>query len=660
MKLAQYLALLPLCLASSSYYFDCSATSNGDGTQSSPYNTLASIPNLSLSPGDNILLKRGTSFAGPLLLNKSGSAGSVITVSAYGDASQSKPIVSAGTTLNSVLIHGASFVTVQDLNITNPGDNKTPRRGVYVYAADAGRVQEITLQRLYIHDVRGWMPSTTTTGIATGKYANASGGIVIEAAGSKTPTYFDGLLIQDNEIRSVDRQGIYTWSNWCQREELAAFWNTLCLKPWAASSGLVIQQNRLYDIGGDGIVITGNNDAKVLTNTLVGFNRRSESYNAGLWTANSVGSVFRYNTVSGGKSTLDANSGAGMAYDVDHSTSGTLFEYNVSHDNEGGFFLFCPYDKPSRNFTIRYNLSVNDRARIFQVCDGGLVGGKIYKNTVHIGDGLSPYIVTETTAATLDVQLTNNIFKKEGSGAAKWELSDTKFTVNNNAFHGSINTYSKATNPLTEAPGLAAPGLRDPKAYLLLAGYPTLDSATSVPGDADVDLFNNPTSAHANRGFYSGAGTKVPTWISRFDDSSLSGWTATGTASIVADPSGGLGKSLSLPSGVSITKLISLTVPFRLNLRIWTPVGTGILPSVEIQGVSKSATVMFAAATPYRQGEWQILEIAFSDSASTATVDGESVTLKYATQSGNVTTAFVKINGGSTGLFVDEVFVTAA
>ncbi|KXG52805.1 Pectin lyase fold/virulence factor [Penicillium griseofulvum] len=655
MKLTQYLALLPLCSASSSYYFDGSATSNGDGTQSSPYNTLASIPNLSLSPGDNILLKRGTSFDGPLLLNKSGSAGSVITVSAYGDASQSKPMVGAGTTLNSVLIQGASFVTVQDLNITNPGDNKTPRRGVYVYAADAGRVQDITLQRLYIHDVRGWMPSTTTTGIATGKYANASGGIVIEAAGSKTPTYFDGLLIQDNEIRSVDRQGIYTWSNWCQREELAAFWNTLCLKPWAASSGLVIQRNRLYDIGGDGIVITGNNDAKVLTNTLVGFNRRSESYNAGLWTANSVGSVFRYNTVSGGKSTLD-----GMAYDVDHSTSGTLFEYNVSHDNEGGFFLFCPYDKPSRNFTIRYNLSVNDRARIFQVCDGGLVGGKIYKNTVYIGDGLSPYIVTETTDATLDVQLTNNIFKKEGSGAAKWELSDTKFTVNNNAFQGSINTYPKATNSLTEAQGLAAPGLRDPKAYLLLAGYPTLDSATDVLGDADVDFFNNPTSAHANRGFYSGAGTKAPTWISRFDDSSLSGWTTAGTTSIVADPSGGLGKSLSLASGVSITRPISLTVPFRLNLRIWTPTGTGTLPSVEIQGVSKSATVKFAGATPYRQGEWQILEIAFSDSASTAAVDGESVTLKSATQSGRVTTAFVKINGGSTGLIVDEAFVTAA
>ncbi|KAJ5965080.1 Pectin lyase fold/virulence factor [Penicillium vulpinum] len=654
MKLAQYLALLPLCLASSSYYFDGSATSNGDGTQSSPYNSLASIPNLPLSPGDNILLKRGTTFAGPLLLNKSGSAGSVITVSAYGDVSQSKPIVGAGTALNSVLIQGASFVTVQDLNITNPGDNTTPRRGVYVYAADAGRVQDITLQRLYIHDVRGWMPSTTTTGIATGKYANASGGIVIEAAGSTTPTYFDGLVIQDNEIRSVDRQGIYTWTNWCQREELAAFWKTLCLKPWAASSGLVIQRNRLYDIGGDGIVVKGNNDAEVLNNTLVGFNQRSQSPNAGLWTANSVGSVFRYNTVSGGKTTND-----GMSYDVDHSTSGTLFEYNVSHDNEGGFFLFCPYDKPTQNFTIRYNLSINDRARIFQICAGALVGGKIYKNTVFIGDGLSPYIVTEATTATLDVQLTNNIFRKEGSGTAKWGLSDTTFAVDNNAFYGSIDTYSNATNSFTGAPGLAAPGLRDPKAYQLLTGYATLDSATTVPGDAAVDFFNNPTSVHKNRGFYSGAGTKIPTWITRFDDSSLSGWTTTGTASVVADPSGGLGNSLSLASGASITRPISLTAPFRLNLRIWTPAGTGTLPSVEIQGISKSATVQFVAATPYRQGEWQILEIAFSDSASTATVDGESVTLGFATQSATVTTAFVKINGGSTGLIVDDIFVTA-
>ncbi|KAJ5604179.1 Pectin lyase fold/virulence factor [Penicillium hordei] len=286
-------------------------------------------------------------------------------------------------------------------------------------------------------------------------------------------------------------------------------------------------------------------------------------------------------------------------------------------------------------------------------------GGRIYKNTVYIRDGLSPYIVTEATASTLDVQLINNIFRKEGSGKAAWKLSDTTFAVNNNAFYGSIDTYSNATNSFTGAPGLAAPGLRDPKAYKLLTGYATLDSAIAVPGDAAVYFFNNPTRANKNQGFYSGAGTKTPAWISRFDDSSLSGWTTTGTVSIVAHPSGGLGKSLSLASGVSITRAISLTGPFRLNVRIWNSAGTGTSPSAEILGISMSATVKFTAITPYRQGEWQILEITFSDNASNVTVDGESVTLISAKHSSIVTTVFVRINGGSMGLIVDDIFVIA-
>lgn len=348
-----------------------------------------------------------------------------------------------------------------------------------------------------------------------------------------------------------------------------------------------------------------------------------------------------------------------MAYDVDHSTSGTLFEYNVSHGNEGGFFLLCPYDKPTRNFTIRYNLSVNDRARIFQICAGALTGGKIYKNTVYIGAGLSPVIVTESTSAALDVLFSNNIIRKEGAGTARWSLDDNSFTVDNNAFYGSIDTYAKATNSITSPPGLAAPGLRDPKAYLLLSGYPTLDSATTVANDAGVDFFKNPTSAHPNIGFYSGPGTKIPTWISRFDDSSLSGWTVKGGASLVADPSGELGQSVSLSSSASITRAVSIAAPFRVNLRIWIPAGSDSSASVQVQGASKSVTVQFSNAVPYRQGEWQILEISFTESESSATIDGESVTLTTGAKDATNTNPFVRINGGSSGLIADEVFVTA-
>lgn len=112
-----------------------------------------------------------------------------------------------------MLIQGASHVLVEDLEITNLGDNKSALRGVYIYGYNSGNVKDVTVQNLYIHDVRGYMPSTTTGGALVGKYANASGAIVIEAGGSTTLTYFTGIIIQDNEIRSVDRQGIYTWSN---------------------------------------------------------------------------------------------------------------------------------------------------------------------------------------------------------------------------------------------------------------------------------------------------------------------------------------------------------------------------------------------------------------------------------------------------------------
>lgn len=302
--LASSLLFARLCLGLE-YYFDGSAPDNGSGSLSSPYNSLSSVSNLDVEAGDSILLKRGTNFTGGLVLTQGGEEDAPLTVGAYGDETAALPIVSAGDNLNAVLINGASYVTLQDLDITNTGDDTEARRGVYVYGEDAGNMQDITLQNLYIHDVTGYMPSTTLTGIGTGKYSDASGGIVVEAAGNSTPTYFTNILIQDNEIRTVDRQGIYTWSNWCRREELATFWHEYCFQEWTVSTGLLVQRNRLYDIGGDGIVVHNFDGGVVRHNVLKGFNRRSESYNAGLWTANSINALFQHNTVSGGKTILD-------------------------------------------------------------------------------------------------------------------------------------------------------------------------------------------------------------------------------------------------------------------------------------------------------------------------------------------------------------------
>ena len=344
-----------------------------------------------------------------------------------------------------------------------------------------------------------------------------------------------------------------------------------------------------------------------------------------------------------------------MSYDVDHSSSGTVFEYNVSHDNEGGFFLLCPYDKPTSNFTIRYNLSVNDRTRIIEICDGQLVGGKIYKNTIQIGDGISPVIVTENTNASLDVLFADNIVRKEGAGAATWQLNNAAFIVSDNIFQGSIDAFSAGTNTTTSPAGLAAPALRDPKAYLLLSGSPALDSAIEVSGDAQRDFFSLPTSIYKNLGFYAGAGTKIPTWISHFDDLTTTGWTSEGAVSIIADPAGDLGNSTQLSAKAVFSRSITTASPFRFNSRIWldSSVSSG-LPSIQLGDSKKGANIAISSQLPFRVGEWQILEITVSDIGITATVDGLPLAVKTSGGSSSV----VKFSAGNSVLIVDDIFVT--
>ena len=315
----------------------------------------------------------------------------------------------------------------------------------------------------------------------------------------------------------------------------------------------------------------------------------------------------------------------GMSYDVDHSTSGTVYEYNISHDNEGGFILLCPYEKPTRNFTIRYNLSINDRTRTVQICSGELERGQIYKNTIYIGDGISPMIVTENTNANLDILFSDNIIRKEGSGTAYWSLIDRAFNVTNNAFHGSIAGHPGVTNTIKGEPGLAAPGLRDPKAYLLLSGYSACDSAISIPGDASRDFFSNPTAKHNNIGLYAGEGTKKPAWFDNFDQSSLSNeWSTQGTAGIVTDPAGDHGKSAQLKSMATISRKLDMEAPFRFNARVWVNSPTSKRPLL-VQ-VGKVKVNFSSSSSKVLAGEWQTLEITVANNSVKVTLDGELFT----------------------------------
>ncbi|KAJ2957794.1 hypothetical protein NQZ79_g6549 [Umbelopsis isabellina] len=653
--------------ASTSYYVDCSTSSNGKGSVDSPFNQLSAASGQRLGPGDSLLFKRNVTCQGQLTINDSGSSGSPIVIGAYGTGTN-LPVIAAGSNTNAVLLNATSHIIIENLELTNSGDNTVRKRGLYIYAADAGNITDITVQNLYINNVRGLMPSTISPfNAANGKYANATGALIIEASGNITSTWFSNILIQNNTIRSVDRQGIYTWTNWCRRPALATFWDTLCFQPWAPSTGFVVRNNQLYDIGGDGIVVKGYVNALVEHNKLIGFNKRSNSPNAGMWTANSDGSLFQYNSATGGTTTSD-----GMAYDVDHSTSGTVFQYNLSHDNEGGFFLICPYDKPTQNFIIRYNLSVNDKARGFQICDGALVNGSIYKNTILVGSGITSNFVQESTSASLDVHLVDNIVRKSGSGAVNWQLSDPKFIVDHNAFYG-ISNFANATNTITSAPGLAMPGVRDPKGYFLITGYPTLGAGIAVSDDAIQDFFGNPVSSNTqpNIGFYAGQGTTAANTSDLFDSysvgaTSLSGWNSTGSIKIIADPAGDLGNSVQLSGGSSVKRTIFGQQSFRLSVLVWAN-QTNASFEIDLIGSGNTlVSVPFSSSgqfdsLSYTSNEWHLVELDVNTSSLLVqpSLDSQSTSsIKYA---GTIDTVQFKAGASAGSLFaVDDFYIVKA
>ncbi|MEF2244101.1 cohesin domain-containing protein [Paenibacillus sp. IITD108] len=489
----------------SAYYVDCSFSGQGDGSQQTPFSSLSEINAVQLQPGEAILFKRGTTCLGQFTPSGSGTENEPIIISAYGTGT-AKPIINANGQTNAVLLKNMAYVQMSELELTAPGDNRTPRRGVYVLGENAGDLYGVVLQNLTVHDVRGQMPSTTGGGAASssGKFGNASGGIIIESQGTSVPTAFHDIQILDNEVYSVDRQGIYFWSNWCKRPELSR-WGTDCSAQWYPNTNVYVSGNQLSDIGGDGIVPKMTVGGLVEHNTLDGFNVRSKSYNAGMWTANSDDITFQFNRVSGGISTLD-----GMAFDIDHATNNIIFQYNLSHNNEGGFFLFCPDSSANtKNFIIRYNVSVNDRAQLFmQGCGGKIVNGKIYNNTMYIGDGLSPKVYAQNGAAIQNTQFFNNIVYKEGRGNVGWDLNSTALSMDHNLFYNISSIPGWATNSITADPLLMNPGHLDTRGYRLGVGSLAIGTGVLIGDNGGRDYYGNAVSAidAPNIGAYEGDG----------------------------------------------------------------------------------------------------------------------------------------------------------
>ncbi|MEX0326521.1 MAG: hypothetical protein AB3N33_10590 [Puniceicoccaceae bacterium] len=138
-----------------------------------------------------------------------------------------------------------------------------------------------------------------------------------------------------------------------------------------------------------------------------------------MWPWSSRNTLFRFNEVWGYRGTFD-----GQGFDSDYNCSGTTFEYNLSADNAGGFFLICNWAKHvesgqsigNSDTLIRHNISFNDHVRSF-VLNGPVETVRIQENIIYntIEEDLPVIIDSPWGRYAESVEVTGNLFYTTGT-----------------------------------------------------------------------------------------------------------------------------------------------------------------------------------------------------------------------------------------------------
>lgn len=416
---------------------------NNGTSAETPFRTLRSINRQERKPGDVILLERGSVFEeeylhifgggskeAPVVIDAYGegdlpridAAGSGLWYQNYGAPLDAPTHVWRGYVSSAVLLYDAEYITVRNLEIMNrvllqgeyynQGDLMN-RTGVSVIAKDAGTLHRIELDGLYVHDVSGNVYD---------KHMN-NGGIYVSALApadeEKTGiARYEGLYIHHCTVERCRRWGIaagYTY----RHGEFTSLEIPDEIAQTYGSVDVRIEHNRLREIGGDAIT------PMYCFRPLVQYNvseyvaqdinpavyaepgDRGGMVAAAIWPWKCKDALFQYNEAAHTCFNQD-----GEAWDAD-SGDGTVYQYNYSHDNEGGCVMFC--EGESINNTFRHNISVNDGlAKSGVITPVRNQDAHIHDNTFIIADGV-PFIRTGMSEGGMLVE--NNLIIHAGEEA---------------------------------------------------------------------------------------------------------------------------------------------------------------------------------------------------------------------------------------------------
>ena len=480
------LVSLVVQLSDAKFYVDCSAPSPGDGSQASPFNSIAQLDGHgAFNAGESILFRAGTSCTGALKPAGTGVAGHPITLSSYGEGAE--PTINGNGAVAAIQITNASHWTVSGLHVVNPSDTPTRRVGILFENSGTAQTAGIVVTGNHVEDVAGWRNKATN-----GAGFAQSAGIMVRTWGKGS---VDGITITDNEVNDTAGGGVKI-----SAPDTTERYNT----------GVYVARNKMHEVGGDAIVIHNSDAPLIEYNSGLNLGQGAHPYEggnfAGMWPYNSKNPVFQFNVV--GNSTTSVYDST--AWDCDMKIVGTcLFQYNYSYGNAGGFYLNCVSNcgggSTAAKVVLRYNVAQDD-CRLGGASTGP---GKhyIYNNTFYCP---SRGFLDDMTGPR---EVRNNIFVAPGG-----PLRAASAVYSNNAYFGGILPPAGELGSVTGDPKLIAGGsgqtTLDVPGYKLAAGSPLLGAGTAIADDGGKDFFGNPTAGAGsvtapNIGAYQGPGVDV-------------------------------------------------------------------------------------------------------------------------------------------------------